>query len=135
MPESTHKVIHPESVYDVIELIGTSTESWEDAAKKRIDLALDLERRLADVHSVIEAVVARLGFWVLVVEVASLFAEPLNFGFSLLARWVNLLTNLGDAFVLARWLYIDDETLLIGSANNPPIRHSRLGARKQKNGY
>ena len=34
LPESSHKVIHPESVYDVIELIGTSTESWEDAAKK-----------------------------------------------------------------------------------------------------
>ena len=23
MPESSHKVIHPESIYDVIELIGT----------------------------------------------------------------------------------------------------------------
>jgi hypothetical protein len=34
-------------------------------------------------------VIARLGFWVLVVEVASLFAEPLNVGFSLLARGVN----------------------------------------------
>ena len=33
MPESTDKVVNPESIYDVIELIGTSTESWEDAAK------------------------------------------------------------------------------------------------------
>jgi Dodecin len=32
MPQSTHKVVHPESTYDVIELIGTSTKSWEDAA-------------------------------------------------------------------------------------------------------
>jgi flavin-binding protein dodecin len=29
------KVVHPASTYDVIELIGTSTVSWEDAAKKR----------------------------------------------------------------------------------------------------
>ena len=36
MPESTDKVVNPESVYDVIELIGTSTESWEDAAKNVI---------------------------------------------------------------------------------------------------
>ena len=39
MPESSHKVIHPESIYDVIELIGTSTESWEDAAKNVIEQA------------------------------------------------------------------------------------------------
>ena len=58
--------------------------------------------------------VARLGFWALVVEVASLFAEPLNVGFGLLARWENLLTNLGDVFVLTRRLYVNDETLLIG---------------------
>ena len=34
--------------------------------------------------------IARLGFWVLDVEVASLFAEPLNVAFGLLARWVGL---------------------------------------------
>ncbi|WP_373498310.1 dodecin family protein [Desulfococcus sp.] len=28
-----------ESVYKVIELVGTSTESWEDAAKKAVDTA------------------------------------------------------------------------------------------------
>jgi hypothetical protein len=28
--------LHPESTYDVIELIGTSTVSWEDAAKTRL---------------------------------------------------------------------------------------------------
>ncbi|MCK7511322.1 MAG: dodecin family protein [Desulfobacterales bacterium] len=29
----------PESVYKVIELIGTSTKSWEDAAKNAVDTA------------------------------------------------------------------------------------------------
>ena len=43
------------------------------------------------------------GRWVLVVEVASLFAEPLNFGFSLLARGVNQPANPGDAPILADW--------------------------------
>jgi flavin-binding protein dodecin len=44
MPQSTHKVVHPESTYDVIELIGTSTKSWEDAANA------DISDRLADVR-------------------------------------------------------------------------------------
>jgi flavin-binding protein dodecin len=33
------KVAHPESTYDVIELIGTSTKSWEDAARNVIEEA------------------------------------------------------------------------------------------------
>ena len=49
-----------------------------------IDPALVLEKHLADAHSIFEAVVARLWLWVLAVEVASLFAEPLNVGFGLL---------------------------------------------------
>ena len=51
MPESSHKVIHPESIYDVIELIGTSTESWEDAAKNVIEQAGEhlRELRIAEV--------------------------------------------------------------------------------------
>ncbi|MGA7372643.1 MAG: hypothetical protein WBE89_06750 [Methyloceanibacter sp.] len=69
------------------------------------------------------------------VVAASLFAEPLNVGFGLFPRWVNLLTNLGDALVLARWLYVDDETLLIGCANDPPIRESRIGMGEQKSAY
>jgi hypothetical protein len=64
---------------------------------------------VTDVHSVFEAVIARLGFWVPVVEVASLLAEPLNFGFSLLARGVNHPANPGDARILAGWFYIDDQ--------------------------
>ena len=39
MAQSTHKVVHPESTYDVIELIGTSTKSWEDAAKNAVEEA------------------------------------------------------------------------------------------------
>ena len=39
MPESTDKVVIPESTYDVIELIDTSTESWEDAAREVIEQA------------------------------------------------------------------------------------------------
>ena len=60
-------------------------------------------------------------------EVVSLFAELLNVSFGRLARRVSLLTALGDVLVLARWLYIDDEALLIGCMNNPPIRDSRIG--------
>ena len=41
----------PDSVYNVIELVGTSTESWEDAAKHAVETAaksLD-ELRIAEV--------------------------------------------------------------------------------------
>jgi len=33
------KVVHSESTYDVIELIGTSTKRWEDAARNVIEEA------------------------------------------------------------------------------------------------
>jgi len=41
----------PESVYKVIELIGTSTESWEKAAKAAVDRAAESLRdlRIAEV--------------------------------------------------------------------------------------
>jgi len=29
----------PDSIYKVVELVGTSTVSWEDAAKKVVDIA------------------------------------------------------------------------------------------------
>jgi len=91
---------------------------------------------VTDVHSVFEAVIARLGFWVLVVEVASLLAEPLNFGFSLLARGVNHPANPGDALVLARWLYVHDETLLIGCVRESQIRKGEEeSAYQYKNEY
>lgn len=41
----------PNSVYDVIELVGTSTESWEKAAKAAVDMAAKSLRdlRIAEV--------------------------------------------------------------------------------------
>ena len=39
MPESTHKVIDPQNSYDVIELIGTNTNTWEEAAKYAVEQA------------------------------------------------------------------------------------------------
>ena len=46
LAQSTHKVIDPQSTYDVIELIGTSSESWEDAAKNVIEQAGEHLREL-----------------------------------------------------------------------------------------
>jgi flavin-binding protein dodecin len=40
------KIVHPTSTYDVIELIGTSTKSWEDAARNVIDEAAKHLREL-----------------------------------------------------------------------------------------
>jgi flavin-binding protein dodecin len=40
------KVLHPASTYDVIELIGTSSTSWEDAAKNVIEEAAKHLREL-----------------------------------------------------------------------------------------
>jgi len=51
----------------------------------------------------------------------SFFTDPLHVGFGLSLCLVNVLANLGDALVLARWFYIDDETLFIGCANDPPF--------------
>ena len=41
----------PDSIYDVIELVGTSTESWEKAAKAAVDMAAKTLRdlRIAEV--------------------------------------------------------------------------------------
>ena len=51
MTQSSPKVIDPQSTYDVVELIGTSTESWEDAAKNVIEQAGEhlQELRVAEV--------------------------------------------------------------------------------------
>ena len=42
----------PDSVYDVIELVGTSTESWEKAAKAAVDMAAKSLRdlRIAEIE-------------------------------------------------------------------------------------
>jgi hypothetical protein len=65
-------------------------------------------------------------------EVASLFAEPLNVGFGLFAREVNLLTNPCDARIVACWLDVNDKTLLVGCTNDPPIRQRRIGSCEQQ---
>ena len=42
----------PDSIYDVIELVGTSTESWEKAAKAAVDTAAKSLRdlRIAEIE-------------------------------------------------------------------------------------
>ena len=42
----------PDSVYNVIELVGTSTESWEKAAKAAVDIAAKSLRdiRIAEIE-------------------------------------------------------------------------------------
>jgi dodecin len=42
----------PDSIYNVIELVGTSTESWEKAAKAAVDMAAKTLRdiRIAEIE-------------------------------------------------------------------------------------
>jgi dodecin len=42
----------PDSVYKIIELVGTSTESWEKAAKSAVDMAAKTLRdlRIAEIE-------------------------------------------------------------------------------------
>jgi len=45
------EIVMPESVYKIIELVGTSTKSWEDAAKTAVEKAAKSlkELRIAEV--------------------------------------------------------------------------------------
>jgi len=61
MAQSTHKVTDPQSIYDVVELIGTSTESWEDAAKNVIEQAGEHLRELRVAEVVDKDMVIRNG--------------------------------------------------------------------------
>ena len=61
MPQSTHKAIDPQSTYDVIELIGTSTKSWEDAAKNVIEQAAEHLRELRVAEVVAKDLIIRNG--------------------------------------------------------------------------
>jgi dodecin len=61
MAQSTHKVVHPESIYDVIELIGTSTASWEDAAKNAVEQAAEHLRELRVAEVVEKDMIVRNG--------------------------------------------------------------------------
>ena len=50
MPESSHKVIHPESIYDVIELIGTRSSiiqygGWTSLASETTARRLPSDKR------------------------------------------------------------------------------------------
>ena len=55
------KVVHPQSTYDVIELIGTSSTSWEDAAKNVIEVAAKHLRELRVAEVVKKDLVVRDG--------------------------------------------------------------------------
>jgi dodecin len=61
MAQTTHKVVHPESTYDVIELIGTSTASWEDAAKNAVEQAAEHLRELRVAEVVEKDMIVRNG--------------------------------------------------------------------------
>ena len=61
MPESTHKVIDPQNSYDVIELIGTSTNTWEEAAKNAVEQAGEHLRELRVAEVVEKDMVIRNG--------------------------------------------------------------------------
>ena len=55
------KALHSTSTYDVIELIGTSSTSWEDAAKNVIDEAAKHLRELRVAEVVEKDLVIRNG--------------------------------------------------------------------------
>ena len=55
------KALHSTSIYDVIELIGTSSTSWEDAAKNVIDEAAKHLRELRVAEVVEKDLVIRNG--------------------------------------------------------------------------
>ena len=55
------KVVHPQSTYDVIELIGTSSTSWEDAGHNVIEEASKHLRELRVAEVVEKDLVIRNG--------------------------------------------------------------------------
>jgi dodecin len=55
------KVVHPQSTYDVIELVGTSSTSWEDAANNVIEEAAKHLRGLRVAEVVEKDLVLRNG--------------------------------------------------------------------------
>jgi flavin-binding protein dodecin len=61
MAQSTQKVIDPQRIYDVIELIGTSTESWEKSAKNAVEQAGEHLRELRVAEVVEKDMVIRNG--------------------------------------------------------------------------
>ena len=55
------KVVHSGSTYEVIELIGTSTKSWEDAARNVVEEAAKHLRELRDAEVMKKDLVIRDG--------------------------------------------------------------------------
>ena len=62
------------------------------------------------------------------------FTKTFDIGFRLIWCLVDVLADLGNALVLSRRLYVDDETRSVGSADDPPIRESRITSGDEKNG-
>jgi hypothetical protein len=62
------------------------------------------------------------------------FTKTFDIGFRLIWCLVDVLADLGNALVLSRRLYVDDETRSVGSADDPPIRESRITSSNEKNG-
>jgi len=56
-----NEVVHSHSTYDVIELIGTSRTSWEDAAKNAVEVAAKHLRELRVAEVVKKDLVVRDG--------------------------------------------------------------------------
>jgi dodecin len=56
-----NEVVHSHSTYDVIELIGTSRTSWEDAAKNVVEVAAKHLRELRVAEVVKKDLVIRDG--------------------------------------------------------------------------
>jgi hypothetical protein len=49
------------------------------------------------------------------------FAKAFDVGFGLIRCLIDVFTDLGNALGLPCRLYVDDDALPVGSANNPPI--------------
>jgi hypothetical protein len=50
---------------------------------------------------------------------------------------IDVLTYLGNVLIIAQWFYINDKARVVGCANNPPIRQSRIaeGGEKKSGKY
>jgi hypothetical protein len=62
------------------------------------------------------------------------FTKTFDIGFRLIWCLVDVLADLGNALVFSRRVYVDDETRSVGSADDPPIRESRVTSGDEKNG-
>ena len=63
-----------------------------------------------------------------------LFAKTFDVGLSLIRRLIDVLADFGDVLVFPYRLYVNDNALPVGGADNPPIRKSRVRNGAHKNG-